>query len=135
VNTPEVWHSSRCWCSQADRASHPPVGTLYLTRAAATRDALPALPQAYPKGMPITGLDAAGAMEGVTVYHAGTELDGSTVKVSVRVNTCCELSDVVRTFTLRTVGCGADVHAANCRMWYRCSRCEQSDVLQTFTLR
>jgi phosphoribosylamine---glycine ligase len=37
--------------------------------------------QAYPKGMPITGLDKAGAMEGVTVYHAGTTRDGDTVKV------------------------------------------------------
>ena len=36
-------------------------------------------PGSYKKGAPITGLDAAGAMEGVTVYHAGTKAaaDGS----------------------------------------------------------
>ena len=30
-------------------------------------------PGSYKKGAPITGLEAAGAMEGVTVYHAGTK--------------------------------------------------------------
>jgi phosphoribosylamine--glycine ligase len=29
-------------------------------------------PGSYPTGLPITGLDAAGALDGVTVYHAGT---------------------------------------------------------------
>lgn len=39
-------------------------------------------PETYPKGMPIKGLDAASAMEGVTVYHAGTTLSGETVQAS-----------------------------------------------------
>ena len=30
-------------------------------------------PGSYKKGAPISGLDAAGAMAGVTVYHAGTK--------------------------------------------------------------
>ena len=30
-------------------------------------------PGSYKKGAPISGLEAAGAMEGVTVYHAGTK--------------------------------------------------------------
>ena len=34
-------------------------------------------PGSYKKGAPISGLDAAGAMEGVTVYHAGTKADGN----------------------------------------------------------
>jgi len=32
-------------------------------------------PEAYPKGMPIQGLDAADSIENVKVYHAGTKLD------------------------------------------------------------
>jgi hypothetical protein len=38
--------------------------------------------QAYPKGMPIEGIAAANAIDGVTVYHAGTKLDSGVVKVS-----------------------------------------------------
>jgi hypothetical protein len=37
--------------------------------------------QAYPKGMPIEGIAAANAIDGVTVYHAGTKLDSGVVKV------------------------------------------------------
>jgi hypothetical protein len=40
--------------------------------------------QAYPKGMPIEGIAAANAFEGVTVYHAGTKLDNGVVKVRSR---------------------------------------------------
>ena len=37
-------------------------------------------PGSYKKGAPISGLEAAGAMEGVTVYHAGTKAaDGGIV--------------------------------------------------------
>mmetsp|Transcript_19441 Transcript_19441/g.28653 ORF Transcript_19441/g.28653 Transcript_19441/m.28653 type:complete len:1139 (-) Transcript_19441:492-3908(-) len=36
-------------------------------------------PEKYPKGMEITGLDDAGAVGGVKVYHAGTKLDESAV--------------------------------------------------------
>jgi len=33
-------------------------------------------PGSYKKGAPIRGLEQAGAIDGVTVYHAGTKLDG-----------------------------------------------------------
>jgi phosphoribosylamine--glycine ligase len=36
-------------------------------------------PGSYPKGLPITGLDAAGAMKDVAVFHAGTARKGSEV--------------------------------------------------------
>ena len=44
-------------------------------------------PGAYEKGKPVTGLDAAGALEGVTVYQAGTALaaDGATLTAGGRV--------------------------------------------------
>ena len=32
-------------------------------------------PESYPKGMSISGLEAAGSVDGVKVYHAGTRLD------------------------------------------------------------
>lgn len=39
-------------------------------------------PETYPKGMEITGLDAANAIDGVKVYHAGTTLDGTVTRCS-----------------------------------------------------
>jgi phosphoribosylamine---glycine ligase len=36
-------------------------------------------PGEYEKGRPITGIDAADALEDVKVFHAGTRLDGDTV--------------------------------------------------------
>ena len=36
-------------------------------------------PGAYASGVPIDGLDAAGAVDGVTVFHAGTREDGDRV--------------------------------------------------------
>lgn len=39
-------------------------------------------PGSYEKGKPITGLETAGAMPYVTVFHAGTTLDGDQVKTS-----------------------------------------------------
>ena len=39
-------------------------------------------PGRYEKGKPITGLEAAGALPQVTVFHAGTALDGDTVITS-----------------------------------------------------
>ena len=45
-------------------------------------------PGAYEKGKAITGLDAADALEGVTVFHAGTDLvDGAVVTAGGRVLT------------------------------------------------
>jgi len=51
--------------------------------------AAPGYPGSYPKGIPIKGLEAAGAEQGVTVYHAGTKLqdDGSYVSSGGRVLT------------------------------------------------
>ncbi|KAG5180275.1 phosphoribosylglycinamide synthetase [Tribonema minus] len=46
-------------------------------------------PETYPKGMPIEGLAAASAMEGVTVYHAGTTQQDGVVKVSYGQNLSC----------------------------------------------
>jgi len=43
-------------------------------------------PGKYPTGLPITGLDAAGALEGVVVFHAGTDQkDGQIVTAGGRV--------------------------------------------------
>jgi hypothetical protein len=36
-------------------------------------------PGSYRTGLPITGLDVAGRMDGVTVFHAGTRIDGEHV--------------------------------------------------------
>ncbi|MBQ7721301.1 MAG: phosphoribosylamine--glycine ligase [Kiritimatiellae bacterium] len=48
--------------------------------------AAPGYPGKYPKGLPISGLDAAGAMADVTVFHAGTaDKDGQTVTSGGRV--------------------------------------------------
>ncbi len=39
-------------------------------------------PGAYPTGRPITGIEAAAALPGVNVFHAGTALDGATLVTS-----------------------------------------------------
>jgi phosphoribosylamine--glycine ligase len=39
----------------------------------------PGYPGAYATGTPISGLDAAGAIEGVTVFHAGTRREGDQI--------------------------------------------------------
>lgn len=38
-------------------------------------------PESYPKGMPIRGLDVAGSIDNVMVYHAGTKIDNSKTTV------------------------------------------------------
>ena len=55
--------------------------------AATVVAAAPGYPGSYPKGMPISGLEQAGAEEGVVVFHAGTKLedDGSVVTSGGRV--------------------------------------------------
>ena len=58
----------------------PPPPPLLLPTAAPLRLCAP---QAYPKGMPIEGLEVAGAMDGVTVYHSGTSLEAGVVKVKL----------------------------------------------------
>eukprot|EP00522_Entomoneis_paludosa_P016391 CAMPEP_0172445032 /NCGR_PEP_ID=MMETSP1065-20121228/5017_1 /TAXON_ID=265537 /ORGANISM="Amphiprora paludosa, Strain CCMP125" /LENGTH=1149 /DNA_ID=CAMNT_0013195825 /DNA_START=38 /DNA_END=3487 /DNA_ORIENTATION=- len=52
------------------------------TAAATVVCAAKGYPEKYPKGMEITGLNEAGALEGVKVYHAGTKLDSSTTRCS-----------------------------------------------------
>jgi len=49
--------------------------------------AAPGYPGSYPKGLPVSGLDEAAAIEGATVFHAGTALapDGSVVTDGGRV--------------------------------------------------
>ena len=42
-------------------------------------------PGAYEKGKTITGVEAADALEGVTVFHAGTKRDGELVTSGGRV--------------------------------------------------
>jgi phosphoribosylamine---glycine ligase len=41
--------------------------------------AAPGYPGSYPSGAPIDGLDRAGAVEGVVVFHAGTRQDGDRI--------------------------------------------------------
>src|SRR5690606_38325849 len=42
--------------------------------------AAPGYPGSYPKGLPITGIEAANAKPGVTVFHAGTALRDGVVE-------------------------------------------------------
>lgn len=59
--------------------------------------AAPGYPGKYPKGLPIAGLDAAGAVPGVTVFHAGTALkDGATVTSGGRVLAVTALGNTLR---------------------------------------
>lgn len=52
------------------------------TSAATVVCAAKGYPEAYPKGMAITGLPEANAISGVKVYHAGTKLDGDVSRCS-----------------------------------------------------
>jgi phosphoribosylamine--glycine ligase len=47
--------------------------------------ASPGYPGAYPRGIPIEGIDTANALEGVIVFHAGTKQNGGTVSNGGRV--------------------------------------------------
>ena len=59
--------------------------------------AAPGYPGHYPKGLPITGLDAAGAMDGIVVFHAGTaEKDGAVVTSGGRVLSVTALGATLR---------------------------------------
>jgi len=49
-------------------------------------------PGEYRKGLPISGLEQAAALEGVTIFHAGTRLDGNRFVTSGgRVLNVCAL--------------------------------------------
>jgi phosphoribosylamine--glycine ligase len=51
-------------------------------------------PGSYPKGMPITGIDEAEALDGVKVFQAGTRLDnGALVTSGGRVLSVTALGD------------------------------------------
>ena len=59
--------------------------------------AAPGYPGHYPKGLPITGLDEAGAMDGIVVFHAGTaEKDGAVVTSGGRVLSVTALGATLR---------------------------------------
>ena len=73
--------------------------------------AAPGYPEAYPKGLPISGLAEAAELPGVTVFHAGTKLssvggsDGSGGVDSERVETSGGR-------VLAVTGVGPDLRAA-----------------------
>ncbi|MFM9997031.1 MAG: phosphoribosylglycinamide synthetase C domain-containing protein, partial [Phycisphaerales bacterium] len=71
--------------------------------------AAPGYPDDPKPGLPITGLDRAAAVEGVTVYHAGTARDreGRIVTAGGRV--------------LGVTGVGADIEAARSKAFEACS--------------
>jgi len=53
-------------------------------------------PDSYPKGSAIAGLDAAGAIDGVEIFHAGTRRDGSRILADGgRVLDVCALAKTV----------------------------------------
>lgn len=72
--------------------------------------AAPGYPDEPRKGIPITGVDEAGAMPGVTVFHAGTALDpsGQLVTAGGRV--------------LNIVGTGATIEESRDRAYAACDR-------------
>ncbi len=68
-------------------------------------------PGAYAKGKPISGLDEAGAMEGVTVFHAGTRLqDGQVVTSGGRVLGVTATGDSLRTAVDRAYAAADKIH-------------------------
>mmetsp|Transcript_63132 Transcript_63132/g.150502 ORF Transcript_63132/g.150502 Transcript_63132/m.150502 type:complete len:643 (-) Transcript_63132:95-2023(-) len=60
-------------CAEGNLAARVPEVQWKNAAAATVVCAAKGYPSSYPKGMPINGLDAAGAVEGVKVYHAGTK--------------------------------------------------------------
>merc|ERR1719389_803885 len=58
-------------CAEGDLAARVPTVSWKSGAAATVVCAANGYPGSYPKGMPITGLDAANVQEGVKVYHAG----------------------------------------------------------------
>mmetsp|Transcript_46614 Transcript_46614/g.85403 ORF Transcript_46614/g.85403 Transcript_46614/m.85403 type:complete len:639 (-) Transcript_46614:43-1959(-) len=60
-------------CAEGDLAARVPEVKWKNAAAVTVVCAAKGYPSSYPKGLPISGLDAAGAVEGVKVYHAGTK--------------------------------------------------------------
>ena len=52
------------------------------TSAATVVCAAKGYPESYPEGMAIKGLDQAGSVDNVKIYHAGTKLDGTVTRCS-----------------------------------------------------
>lgn len=69
-----------------EAVAHGRLGSLRLRtddrHAATVVLAAPGYPGAYPKGLPVSGLDEAEAVPGATVFHAGTALDEAGVVVT-----------------------------------------------------
>ena len=74
--------------------------------AATVVAAAPGYPDSYPKGLPISGLQQAGAREGVVVFHAGTRLeeDGGVVTSGGRVLAVTGLGPDLSTALQRAYG-------------------------------
>ena len=72
-------------------------------------------PGSYPKGMEITGLDDADAMEGVKVFQAGTQFkDGKTVTSGGRVLCVTALGDDLAAAQKKAYQAVEKVHFDNC---------------------
>ena len=74
-------------------------------------------PGDYETGKPISGLEAAGAMREVTVYHAGTAIvDGQVVTQGGRVLGCTALGDRIRSARDRAYEAAASIHFEGAHM-------------------
>merc|ERR1719217_988287 len=58
-------------CAQGDLKARVPTVEWKPSAAATVVCAAKGYPNSYPKGLPITGVDDANAIDGVTVFHAG----------------------------------------------------------------
>eukprot|EP00429_Kryptoperidinium_foliaceum_P070239 CAMPEP_0176050710 /NCGR_PEP_ID=MMETSP0120_2-20121206/25206_1 /TAXON_ID=160619 /ORGANISM="Kryptoperidinium foliaceum, Strain CCMP 1326" /LENGTH=638 /DNA_ID=CAMNT_0017384145 /DNA_START=40 /DNA_END=1956 /DNA_ORIENTATION=- len=73
-------------CAEGDLKAKVPEVCWKPSAAATVVCAAKGYPGSYPKGLPISGLDEAGAVEGVKVYHAGTKSgEGGLVTTGGRV--------------------------------------------------
>eukprot|EP00747_Dinoflagellata_sp_TGD_P121711 gnl/TRDRNA2_/TRDRNA2_173479_c0_seq1.p1 gnl/TRDRNA2_/TRDRNA2_173479_c0~~gnl/TRDRNA2_/TRDRNA2_173479_c0_seq1.p1 ORF type:complete len:508 (+),score=95.05 gnl/TRDRNA2_/TRDRNA2_173479_c0_seq1:74-1597(+) len=84
-------------CAEGNLAARVPTVSWKSGAAATVVCAAKGYPESYPKGMPITGLDAANAEKGVKVYHAGTKsADGKVTSSGGRVLAVTGLGDDFR---------------------------------------
>ena len=83
--------------------------------------ASPGYPGSYPTGLPITGVEAAGAVEGVTVFHAGTARDaaGRLVTAGGRVLNVTALGRDLAEARARAYDAAARVRFEGARVHYR----------------
>jgi len=74
-------------------------------------------PGPYTKGMPITGLDAAGALEHVEVIHAGTRQEGGKIVTNGgRVLGVTALGDTIQAATRRAYAAADQIHFEGVQM-------------------